>query len=75
MEPQPGTPAALMPIAEQVLAWVAGERAKNNTPLPDDPFHTSVYVSDNELRRIELCALATREASMFFALYGDGSPQ
>ncbi len=65
-----GTPRELLPIADQVLAWVARERAKNDAPLPGDPFHTSVYVSDNELRRIELCALATREAAMFFDLYG-----
>jgi len=50
-----GTPAALRPIAEQVLLWV-----KEAEP----------YWDAEELRRIELCALAVREWSMFLELYG-----
>jgi len=57
-----GTPRAIGPIAEQVLAWVANERAERNDP--DYPFDHPA------LRRIELCALAAREAAMFFELYG-----
>jgi hypothetical protein len=50
-----GTPAALKLIAEEVLVWV-----KEAAP----------YWSDDELRRIELCALAVIEWSMFLELYG-----
>ena len=46
----------LIPITEQVLAWVAVERARDR-------------VGDDELRRIELCALATREAAMLQRMY------
>jgi hypothetical protein len=53
-----GTAKELLPIAEQVLAWVIIERKRRCRIHPD------------ELRRIELCALATREAAMFHALYG-----
>jgi len=60
-----GTPRELRPIADQVLAWVATHR-NNEWPGRDAP-------SDDDLRRIELCALATREAAMFFDLYG-GNP-
>jgi len=59
-----GTPRNLVPIAEQVLAWVANERAPRNDPsFPG-------YVSNDDLRRIELCALATREAAMFHDYLG-----
>jgi hypothetical protein len=51
-----GTPQALRPIAEQVLTWVASERQV------DDGW--SVIPAD-DLRRIELCALAVIEWSMF----------
>lgn len=53
-----GTPAALRPITEEVLAWVARQRVAPTLATPDD------------VRRIELCAMATREAAMFFDLYG-----
>ena len=54
-----GTPRALLPITEQVLAFVARYRARGGIDL-------------NDLRRIELCALATREACYFHDLYGSG---
>lgn len=63
-----GTPDKLVPIAEQVLAWVAHERNRwrrtyaGTSYIPQDKL--------DDLRRIELCALATREAAMFHALYG-----
>jgi hypothetical protein len=43
-----------------VLAWVSVERKRRCRIHPD------------ELRRIELTALAAREAAMFHALYGEG---
>ena len=52
-----GTPRELLPITEQVLCFVAAERLLRRLH-PDD------------IRRIELVALATREACMFFDLYG-----
>jgi len=54
-----GTPRAIGPIAEQVLAWVA--MVRNQDHAQEDLDH---------IRRIELCALAAREAAMFFDLYG-----
>jgi hypothetical protein len=54
-----GTPRELLPITEQVLAFVARYRASGGVDL-------------NDLRRIELCALATREACYFHDLYGAG---
>jgi hypothetical protein len=60
---QAGTPEALIPIADQVLAWVAGMKdLARAAHVPDD------MVMD-DLRRIELCALATREAAMLHSLY------
>lgn len=53
-----GTPRELLPISEKVLAWVAIQRSQG------------FGVPFGHLRRIELCALATREAAMFFDLYG-----
>jgi hypothetical protein len=53
-----GTARELGPIAEKVLAWVAIQRSQG------------FGVPADQLRRIELCALATREAAMFFELYG-----
>ena len=53
-----GTAREIGPIAEQVLAWVIVERKRRCRIHPD------------ELRRIELVALAAREAAMFHALYG-----
>ena len=64
-----GTLRARKPIAERVLAWVAVERDFQRRGV-----HS--HVSAEDLRRIELCALSTIEAAMFFDLYGlpsDGS--
>jgi hypothetical protein len=60
----PGTARELRPIAEEVLAWVAAERQANVGK------RHRMAVHPDDLRRIELCALATREAAMFFDLYG-----
>jgi hypothetical protein len=59
-----GTPRAIGPIAEQVLAWVARHRA--------DPYllQGEESLDPDDLRRIELCAQAAREAAMFHDLYG-----
>jgi hypothetical protein len=54
-----GTARELRPIAEQVLAWVVAHRLSGVCGIHAD-----------DLRRIELCALATIEAAMFFDLYG-----
>lgn len=62
-----GTPDALIPITEKVLAWVANERLPGPCRIP--------RVAADDLRRIELCALATREAAMFHALYGPEPPE
>ncbi len=56
-----GTPRAIGPLADEVLAWVADQRAPRNDP--DFPY------DHDSLRRIELLALAAREASMFLSLY------
>lgn len=60
--PADGTPRALGPIAREVLARVAFARKYRaegkNVPL-----------SDEDLRRIELCALATLDISMLASLY------
>ena len=53
-----GTPRELLPVTEEVLALVARQRQRLTLLSPDD------------LRRIELCALATREACYFHDLYG-----
>lgn len=55
-----GTARALLPVTEHVLAWVARTREHGGVDL-------------NDLRAIELCALATREAAFFHDLYG-GNP-
>lgn len=57
-----GTPRRIGPIADQVLAWVAVERLPGPCRIP--------RVTSDDLRRIELCALAAREAAMFHDLYG-----
>ena len=57
-----GTPRAIGPIAEQVLAWVALQRQFPTLELR--------RITPDELRRIELCAQAAREAAMFHDLYG-----
>lgn len=48
-----GTPRALAPLAEEVLAWVANERLKRESR----GFKPTV-LADDDLRRIELCALS-----------------
>lgn len=60
-----GTPEALLPITEQVLSWVANKRAPRNDPAYHDPDCTP-----DDLRRIELCALAVRESVFLLDLYG-----
>ena len=60
-----GTARAIFPIAEQVLAWVATRRRYNVA-------HDELFIPDDDLRRIELTALAAREAAMFHELYGEG---
>jgi len=60
-----GTPRELLPIANATLAWVNAQRhgmQELRRPTPD------------ELRRIELCALATRDAAMLYDLYGGRAP-
>ena len=46
-----GTPRALQPLAEEVLAWVAKVRH-------EDVFYSSRHIPTDDLRRIELCAQA-----------------
>jgi hypothetical protein len=58
-----GTPRELKPIADLTLAFVANAKNRRARGL-------CVHATDDEIRRIELCALATREAAMFFDLYG-----
>jgi hypothetical protein len=53
-----GTPPELKIVAENVLAWVANER---KAPLG---------VSDDDIRRIELCAKAVMEYCMLLELNG-----
>jgi hypothetical protein len=58
-----GTPRELLPVTEQVLAWVAAARARRaDGRCP--------HATADDIRRIELCALATREAAFFHDLYG-----
>ena len=61
-----GTPRAIGPIADQVLAWVALQRRF--------PVLELRRITPDELRRIELCAQAAREAAMFHDLYGQLNP-
>jgi hypothetical protein len=65
-----GTPRAILPIADQVLAWVARQRALWADHLENTPELVLCAPSLDEIRRIELVALAAREAAMFFDLYG-----
>jgi len=67
--PREGTPRAVGPIADQVLAWVADQRKLA-------PYQTEYDgpVDPDDIRRIELCALAAREAAMFHELYGMETP-
>jgi hypothetical protein len=58
--PFEGTPAELKPLAEQVLGWVQRQREHSEYLAFPDP---------DDLRRIELMALAVREWSMFLQLY------
>jgi len=60
-----GTPRALLPITEAVMVWVAHQRSGRAELRRQTP---------DELRRIELCALAARDIAMFHDLYGEGSP-
>lgn len=47
------------------MAWVATRRRYNVA-------HDELFIPDDDLRRIELTALAAREAAMFHELYGEG---
>ena len=53
------TPAELVPISEQVLAWVAYQRQHAGF----------INIGADNLRRIELCSLATREAAFLHSMY------
>lgn len=59
-----GTPRALAPIARGVLAWVADMRTKQQIR----GHHPSI-ITDDTLRRIELCALCTLDVGMMQDLY------
>ena len=67
-----GTPRELLPIAEEVLAWVARERRHVSSMFDGDDIGYRAQM--DHIRRIELCALATREAAMLFDLYGGRAP-
>lgn len=78
-----GTPRAIGPIAEEVLVWVSHQ--KTRLAKYERIFVESDYIDNEEasavlqprrdtLRRIELCALAAREAAMFHDLYGLRQP-
>ena len=60
-----GTPEALLPLAEQVLALVADSREYN---VVDGK--RRIYLTDDDLRRIELMALTVQEQVMLYRLYG-----
>jgi hypothetical protein len=62
-----GTLAELLPISERVLAFVAHER-KPGTPVRMD------RIPSDDLRRIELMALAVREACFRNLLYPEPTP-
>ena len=64
-----GTARAIGPIADQVLAWVRDQRVKRGIPG-----YVPSVTTDDEIRRIELCATAAREAAMFHDLYGMETP-
>lgn len=70
-----GTPRALGRIARQTLAFV-GDRRNHKVVGPDGL--RRIEVTADDLRRIELCALAALDISLFDALYGqkdaDGTP-
>lgn len=75
-----GTSRAIGPIADEVLAWVARERGMFQR-LEDQfgryfPEQSTAGIKArlDDLRRIELCALAAREAAMFHDLYGLKEP-
>lgn len=75
-----GTPRAIGPIADEVLVWVAREQ-KTFRELKDNfrrqfpqQYLGGIDRHLDEIRRIELCALAAREAAMFHDLYGIGVP-
>jgi hypothetical protein len=60
-----GTPRATKEIAEKVLAWVR-ERRDFNQALTE---HDEAWIDPDDLRRIELCALATQNLALFNELY------
>ena len=52
-----------------MLAWVARQRRFHTGSL-GRPVYDGTLLDEDIVRAIELCALATREACMFFDLYG-----
>lgn len=74
--PTEGTTRALAPISDSVLAWVAEQRRHLETVRR---LSRSGQDWSDDLRRIELCALVTRDVAAFNALYtpegrNDGPP-
>ena len=76
--PVNGTPAALAPIAREVLGWVANHR--DRLAKWDAVFGASEHVDTEKasealqerrdmIRKIELCALATLDVGMLHDLY------
>lgn len=55
-----GTPSELKYLARQTLEWVAKSRGNI----------VGAYVSPTDLRKIELCALATLNIAMLYEEYG-----
>jgi hypothetical protein len=74
--PSGGTARALGPIAKQTLLWVAQQRKRHEplTGIVPDAYAGRVrrvgLIPLDDLRRIELCALATLDISHFDILYG-----
>lgn len=58
-----GTPSELKHIARQTLQWVAKARLQGSI--------VGIYVSPTDLRKIELCALATLNMAMLYEVYGE----
>lgn len=60
-----GTARRIGPIADEVLVWVNFQRNHGSLDM---------QFEGDALRRIELCAQAAKEASMFFDFYGIDAP-
>lgn len=57
-----GTPSELKAIANHTLRWIAKARTEGSI--------VGAYVSPTDLRKIELCALATLNMAMLHEVYG-----